>query len=276
MEVVRQAVLQVMRNRWAKSTTQQRDRLYEELLEEAVEAPADQPLQTTATPMIHKKNVLIQTKLTYAKNLHATLRQLNQDTHPLELHRRSSSDGGEAPTRQAEPITREVIENIVCPLPVKVALLIAWKTASRVDEIARLKPESIVESSPTEVIIYFGLHTKTSRSRPFLPQLFQVIKGARTDFIHENLQAAFQQWPTAAIIKNHIPKPYTMHSIKHGAGQVITKLAAEKRIDRSLIALVMKHSSATTDMPETTIRYLSQNKADLARALRSGEVTELL
>lgn len=276
MEKVRLEVLETMRNRWAHSTTTQRNMLYDELLETAAQTPTLQ-LQTIAALMIQKKSVTNQTKLTYAKNLHAILRQMNQDTHLLSTFIAGlRAMGAEIPTKQAEPITREVVQNIVCPLPVKVALILAWKTASRIDEIAKLKPENIIESSPEEIIIWFGVHTKTSRSRPFMPQLFQVIKGKMTDFLHENLPAALQQWPTTATIKKHIPKPYTMHSIKHGAGQEIIKLAAERKIDPSIIPLVLKHASAQKILSETTIRYMSQNKADLARTFRTGEVTALL
>ena len=183
--------------------------------------------------------------------------------------------GAEIPNSQAKPITRAELEQIECTIPVKVALLMAWKTASRLDEIAKLTPESVVHSSPDEVILWFGRHTKTSRSRPFMAQLFQVIKGTHTEFIHNNLAEAFQSWPTTSAMAQALPKPYTMHSIKHGAGQVLLKAWVEGKVDFELTQTVMKHAGAKT-VSETTIRYMSQNKADLARAIGTGEATQYL
>ena len=77
-EETRQQVIKTMRMRWADSTRQARNRLYDELMEEATLAPQI-ALQTTAAIMIEKKKVTIQTKLTYAKNLHTVLRSLNND-----------------------------------------------------------------------------------------------------------------------------------------------------------------------------------------------------
>ena len=56
---------------------------------------------------------------------------------------------------------------IECPLSVKVALLLARKTASRVDEIARLKKESF-SLTPEEVIVDFADRTKKSQGKPLL------------------------------------------------------------------------------------------------------------
>jgi integrase len=276
LEPIRLQVLETIRNRWAISTTQSRNRLYNELLGMASLEPG-LPLQTTAALMVQRKGVTIQTKLSYAKNLHAILRQLNQETELLSSYIAGlRAMGAEIPQKQAAPITRDVLENIVCPPPVKVALLMAWKTASRLDEIARLTPESIVESTPSEVIIWFGRHTKTSRSRPLMPQLFQVIRGEWTEFIHNNLPEAFRNWPTTAAMARHLPQPYTMHSIKHGAAQTMLKLAAEGKVDLSLIPTVLKHASAQRIVSETTVRYMAQSKADLARTFRTGEVTQHL
>lgn len=276
LETIREQVLQTIRQRWAATTTQARNRLYNELLEMASLEP-NLPLQTTAALMIQRKDVTIQTKLTYAKNLHAILRQLNHETELLSSYIAGlRAMGAEIPNRQAAPITRQELENIVCPTSVRVALMIAWKTASRIDEVAKLKPESIVLSTPSEVIIWFGCHTKTSRQRPFMPQLFQVIRGEQTEFIHNNLQKAFEEWPTTATIARHLPHPYTMHSIKHGAAEALLKLAGEGKVDINLIPMVLKHASAQKILSETTVRYMSQNKADLARTFRTGDVTQHL
>lgn len=268
-------VIQTVRNRWAKSTTTARCRLYNELIE-AQMGSSGIPLQTLATWIVQRKKVSPQTRLVYAKNLHTILKGLGEEVNFLAAYVGGlRAMGAETPMHQAPPLSRTEIENISCPLEVRVALLLAWKTASRIDEIARLDQSSIIYSSPSEVIISFGSHTKTSRLRPFLPQLLQVITGDWTEFLHENLPKALLNWPSARRIAKFIPKPYSMHSIKHGAAKVLMAAAAQRRLDPQLIPLLLKHKSPQP-LAEMTLRYAASSRADAARALRSAEGTKLL
>lgn len=274
-KTVAEEVMETVRMRWAKSTTQARNRLFNELVAAQMRSKGV-PLQTLAAFIVQQKQVTIQTKLNYAKNLHTILRSMGEDVPLLWSYVAGlRAMGAEIPNKQATPMTREVLESIVCPLEVKVALLLAWKTASRIDEIARIDSTSIVCSNPSEVIIWFGSRTKTSRSKPFMPQLLQVVTGDWTQFLHENLPAALLNWPSAGKIAKYIPKPYTMHSIKHGAANVLIAAAAQRRLDPQLIPLVLKHKTPQP-LAEVTLRYTAGNKADAARALRSAEATQLL
>lgn len=271
----RDKVITTMRQRWAASTTASRNRLFNELTEIAATDPAV-PLQTWAAMLVERKNVAPQTKLTYAKSLHTIIRSMGGDVALLATYIAGlRAIGAEIPLHQATPMSAENIATIECALPTKVALMLAWKTASRVDEIARLTPESIISSAPDEIIIWFGQNTKTSRLQPFQPHLLQVVSGRWTDFLHEHLPAALQSWPTSSAIGRAIPRPMTMHSIKHGAAQVLIKAAAEGRLETSLIPLVLKHSTAQA-LPQVTLRYLAGDKIAVARALRTAEATRML
>lgn len=270
-----QEVVNTMRMRWADSTRNARNRLYDELLKIHSVAPRF-PLQTAAAIMVQQKNVSIQTKLTYAKNLHTVLRSIGEDATILAHYIAGlRAQGAEKPMQQAAPITKQLLLSIDCPLEVRVALLLAWKTASRLDEIARLRPESFVESSPDEIILDFADRTKMSRGRPYLPQNLQVIRGDLTSYLHENLPAARANWPKQSTLQRYIPRPFTQHSIKHGAANVLIEAAANGKLDPELIPLALKHKSPQP-FAEVTLRYLSGNKAAAARALRSGEASAQL
>eukprot|EP00796_Vickermania_ingenoplastis_P000968 gene967-biopygen798 len=99
--------------------------------------------------------------------------------------------------------------------------MLAWKSASQWDEIARLTPHIFLQShNPLEIIIYFGSETKSSRTRP---DLFIVIRGAFTRelqaFLRPRLPATplhqplFPR-PTASIRGMLEPWGYSAHSTK--------------------------------------------------------------
>ena len=274
-EETRQQVIKTMRMRWADSTRQARNRLYDELMEEATLAPQI-ALQTTAAIMIEKKKVTIQTKLTYAKNLHTVLRSLNNDVTILAHYIAGlRAMGAEKPINQAKPISKELLLAIECPLPVKVALLLARKTASRVDEIARLKKESFLKLSPEEVIVDFADRTKKSRGKPFLPENLCVVTGDLTSFLCENIPAALEDWPKQSQIQKHLPKPYTMHSIKHGCAIVLIEAAANGLLEPGLVPLVLKHQSKQPLGP-VTLRYAAGRLDLAAKVLRTQDATRHL
>ena len=271
-EATRQKVVETMRMRWADSTRKARNRLYEELLEMKIQSP-ETPWQTTAAVMVERKNVTIQTKLTYAKNLHTVLKSLGHDATILSHYIAGLRVmGAEKPISQAAPLPKQLLLSLDCPVEVRVALLIAWKTASRLDEIARLLPESFLLIEPQEIILDFSGRTKKSRGKFHLPQNLQVITGDLTSYISENLPTALANWPTQYQLMKHLPDGYTMHSIKHGASNVLIEAAANKALDPRLVPLVLKHRTPQP-FEEVTLRYLSNNLVAAARALRTGEAT---
>ena len=166
--------------KWADSTKRARSRLYDELLETMTAAP-EVPLQTTAAIMVQRKGVAIQTKLSYAKNLQTILRSMGEETTVISAYIAGLRVmGAEKPIKQADPITKQQLLEIECPPHVKTALLLAWKTASRMDEIARLEKDSIVESTPEMIVVNFSDRTKKSRGKPFLPENMCVVTGDLT------------------------------------------------------------------------------------------------
>ena len=155
---------------------------------------------------------------------------------------------------------------IECPPHVKTALLLAWKTASRMDEIARLEKDSIVESTPEMIVVNFSDRTKKSRGKPFLPENMCVVTGDLTRMLHESLPAAMGNWPTRAELSRYLPHPFTDHSIKHGAAIVLMEAAAENKFDKELVSLVLKHQDKRA-ITQTTITYCGGRLDRLLRDL---------
>jgi hypothetical protein len=258
----RQEVVRIMGMKWADSTKRARSRLYDELLETMTAAP-EVPLQTTAAIMVQKKGVAIQTKLSYAKNLQTILRSMGEETTVISAYIAGLRVmGAEKPIKQADPITKQQLLEIECPPHVKTALLLAWKTASRMDEIARLEKDSIVESTPEMIVVNFSDRTKKSRGKPFLPENMCIVTGDLTTMLHESLPAAMDNWPTRAELSRYLPHPFTDHSIKHGAAIVLMEAAAENKFDKELVSLVLKHQDKRA-ITQTTITYCG-GRLDLA------------
>jgi hypothetical protein len=158
---------------------------------------------------------------------------------------------------------------------VKTALLLAWKTASRVDEIARFQRQGLLKSSPTEIIVNFSDRTKKSRGRLFLPENLCIVAGDLTEFLHHNLPQALEEWPTHETLSRHMPKNFTDHSIKHGAAIVLMEAAAENRFDKELVSLVLKHQSKRV-LTQTTITYCMGRLDLAARVLGTQNATVFL
>jgi hypothetical protein len=271
----RKEVVKIMGMKWAESTKRARNRLFDELLETTTTAP-DVPLQTTAAIMVQKKAVAIQTKLSYAKNLQTILRSMGEETTVISAYIAGLRVmGAEKPIKQADPITKQQLLNIDCPANVKTALALAWKTASRMDEIARLTKESILENTPTRIIIDFSDRTKMSRGKPFLPENFCVVMGDLTAMLHENLPAAMDNWPSRSELSKYLPHPFTDHGIKHGAALVLMEAAAEGMFDKDLVSLVLKHQDKRA-ITKTTITYCGGRLDLAARVLGTQGATAFL
>lgn len=274
-EAHRQEVINIMRMRWAESTKRARNRLFDELVKTVEEAP-NVPMQTAAAIMVQKKAVTIQTKLGYAKSLQTILRSMDEETTIIANYIAGLRVmGAEKPIKQADPISKQQLLEIDCPASVKTALLLAWKTASRVDEIARLQPSGIVKSSPTEIIVNFSDRTKKSRGKLFLPENLCIVAGDLTEFLHNNLPQAMEEWPTHATLSKHMPKNFTDHSIKHGAAIVLMEAAAENKFDKELVSLVLKHQSKRV-LTQTTITYCMGRLDLAARVLGTQNATVFL
>jgi hypothetical protein len=165
----------------------------------------------------------------------------------------------------------------------RAALALAWKTASRWDEIQRILPSSIVLVSPQEVIVDWGVRTKASRRDPWRAAKYTVVRGRLTPGIARTIAQWYSgpERPLTTLTTANISGMLkaidcrlSAHSIKHGAMNLLARHAAEGRLDPTKIALVGKHKQVC-DLTSTTIRYLTDRVA-AARMLGTHQATELL
>lgn len=138
----------------------------------------------SAALFVNAMQVWNQTKHTYVRNFVTIFRKLGW-THPelTLLGTALRSQGSLIPQHQARPMSRSDVDLLFRSLkhPFNLLVVLAWKTASRWDDIIRLTKESFIPTNmEDEIIIYFGMDTKTSRGRPFRPDMYAVIRGDYT------------------------------------------------------------------------------------------------
>jgi len=190
------------------------------------------------------------------------------------------------PTQQAPPMTRTDIVKIcrATTNPVRLMLMLAWKTASRWSDIARLQKKSFLQITPEEIIIFFGRETKTSRQDPFRPDLYAVIRGDGTRTMAGQLQAlcagkrasdVLFHTPTDEAREILMPFGYTAHSIKRGAILHLLKTFPEGDPRISLIALLGKQAPHYPVLGSITVRYAGE-QIEMARHLGTGLLTSML
>lgn len=232
-------------------------------------------------------NTTVQAKYAYAKTLSGTMKQLGIPTQPLlTLASSLRASGAAIPLHQATPITRAelMLWARYQPIPVRLATMIAWKTASRWGEVVQLRPVNFILRSPEEVIIDWSTIPKARRANPYKPSKFAVIRGDMTPEIFSMLKDCRDGSTICTVSTSDLdhtwatdPKmaKYSAHSIKRGAITLLTELAAADRtIDPTHISLLAKHEHVTV-LATMTIRY-GGNPIALARLLGTGNVTKLL
>lgn len=234
-------------------------------------------------------NVSVQTKHTYIRNFITIFRKLEWTHQELTLLDTAlRTQGCLVPMTQAKPMTQADAQKLFrsLPTPHNYLVMLAWKTASRWDEIARLTPHSFLQSdNPMEIIIYFGSETKASRTRPFRPDLFAVIRGAYTKelqaFLYPRIRTTSPHQPlfpipTATIREMLDPWGYSAHSMKRGAILHLLHVLPEGSPHLSLLPLLGKHAPHYHVLNDMEIRYGAEHQIGAARHLGTGILTCLL
>lgn len=271
-----------LRGLWASSTWAQRQSLWRRLA--AFCAASQLPLNDrSAALFILSLGVTAQTQHGYASTLSALFGRLGLPNGLLSLMAAAlRAQGALIPLHQARPMQREQLEQLLPTLGRRdaVAMALAWKTASRWSDIQRLIGRQVLLATPEEIIIDFSDRTKTSRSRPFAPQLLVVVRGRWTAAIAEVLSRLLPQEPltqltTADVEELLRPLGLTAHSIKRGALNLVAAAAEEGRVDPSVLPLLARHKTDSPLVQASVIRYVS-NKPALARVLGTQHATALL
>jgi integrase len=240
----------------------------------------------TAVLFVMATRASTQAKLTYAKAMSAISRYFQWEQRPLlTLISALRSAGAQIPTRQATPITKQVLLAWAARQSpdVQITAMVAWKTASRWTEAAALTRANFISVSDQEVVVDWRTIPKGRRANPFAESRWTVIVGSLTKNIAQRLRhlpagplttltasSLDRRWAATAAMAS-----YTAHSIKRGALTVLLQMAAQGRLNLRYVGLVAKHTAAVPELAAVTIRYGADPIA-LARALGSSRATALL
>ena len=278
---------------WADSTWNDRRRLwkrYAEFLSKKLGREVSNTIDPESAMMfLESLNVSIQAKRKYVKTLLALHKSMTGETLQ-ELKNYSEGllgQGAAEPQHQAQAMKKHDLDYFMMGQPphLRWPLFLAWKTASRWDEISQLTGASFLKIEPDEIVIQWGRKTKTSRKDPFRATGFTVIHHSApmtklceylsqfsdaepiTDIATATLNRIFKRFPTM--------RRYSAHSIKRGAVDILIEAAAEGKVDPRLIPLLSKHKDDLMNFPSSTLRYTS-NKVALAKMLKTQLATILL
>lgn len=235
----------------------------------------------TAVWFLSQLGVSKQTTHTYAKHLHTLLVQGGQPTTAVSAYMKALvAQGATIPMRQAAPLTREQLQQLLRALDTRTAATaaLAYKTCSRWEETAGLRKKHFYEMSRERIVIYWAGDTKTSRKEPCREDLYTVVVGDLVPFIEANLKNVPHDErltnTTASqltiVIQRLFGKKYSSHSLKAGAITALMKEAAKGAIPLEVVQRLAKHKQIAT-----TLGY-ARNVVDCALALGSQSATLLL
>ena len=282
----------IVEHLWADSTLADRQALWARFSAWAARngEPAD---ADAAVLFVAVTGVSIQTQLTYAKALSGTMLRLGMENQPLKTFAAVlRAAGAEIPIAPAVPIPRETLYAFVQHVltlrmhDVALAVLLAWKTASRWGDVRRLRRDQFIVVEEDRVVIDWQQVPKGWRGKTRHPSQLVVVRGDATLAIYRLLMsrgdfAALTTTTTAdfrRLLRSHPPTArYSAHSIKRGAADFLLQLRATGVLlpaDDERVGRLLKHR-AHCALPPQTLGYVS-NRVALAEALETGLVTRHL
>jgi hypothetical protein len=284
-EPLEDATLKVARQALAAPTWEARSGLFRRFL--GAEPSLRHPDMGTQLAMfVQSQQVMLSSRLTYAKTLSAIATSLGWDVPMLRFYMAGLRKlGAEAPTHQAPPIPRDRMHQVISATPdvfTRAALFIAWKTASRWADILTLTRESFVQLTATQIVIEWS-RTKTSTQGDFNPWRWTVLHDTTAmTWLVSTIRRLRRHQSLTTVETAQVPQllqrfggAYTAHSIKRGAVDHLVHEAVAGRLDQQLIPLLAKHQNVTSQFPATTLRYVG-DKVALALMLGSQKATILL
>ena len=204
------------------------------------------------------------------------------------------------PEDQAIPITRKVMYHYLQTVSnhLRAGLWLGWKTASRWDEIHGLSHKSLTLLSPTQILVTFQVTKARQENRAdhFIVVVDQKSKiswfwKTVSDATHSqrlwkettsDISQLMRHWVVseeglpADNIRTRLRDSYTAHSIKAGALQHCIGEVLNKHVTPQVFAALAKHAQQQGQvLPPTTVRYL-RNKASIALATGTQDLTACL
>ncbi|KAJ9435567.1 hypothetical protein DIPPA_19823 [Diplonema papillatum] len=288
VEMARTKMSAVVADMWARSTTQERRSLWRRLqawtTERGLGMNAD-----SACLFVAATGVRPQGQLAYTKALSASFGAMGFENHPLRVLAKALRGGGAAiPENQATPIERRKLVSWARQqqASVRLAVLVAWKTASRWAEAASLSSVQFLLVTQREVVVDWFQTPKGRTQDPFKASRFAVIQGPLTAEIAVLYAKCAPFAPLSTVTTSALDalwgqsaqmQGYTAHSIKRGAVKHLLPLLTSGKLSPHLIDRLTKHEEegGPGTLSRTTLRYAGGD-VDLARALETGKVTKHL
>lgn len=280
-----QVLLEHLGHLWADNTWKGYAGVFGRMLEFCQQFELDPQQDANACLWICSLGIEIQGMHQYAKNLSAVMNRLGWKTVNIAMLAAAlRRQGALTPIKQAEAISLAELHLLLRILPKEhhLAVMIAWATASRWDDLVLLVRSMFIQLKPHQVIINWFDTTKSSASNPYLETMLVVVEGSFCQTICEEVSRFKNpQQPVTTLSTTQFDKLMTKlgqkwsgHSFKKGAANAIVKACAAGLCPISLLPTVLKHQQKD-DLASVSIRYIS-NKVDLALALGTGQATRFL
>ena len=289
-------VQRVIRHMWADNTWHQRANLYRRFAAFCQEhhlEDLDETLDWAIPLFVESTETMPSTRLTYSKHLSALFHRMGHVTPIVQSYQSAlRAVGGLIPQSQAVPASTQQVDRLLLRAVTEdrrlhTAIFLAFKTASRWDDVLGIRGSSIISNTTEEIIVDWRDRTKTTRSDPFRASSWAVVRHqAPMDTVSRTL-AQLQpdeplldptQWETSRLVqwlrRDALTETLTAHSFKRGAVVILAQKSCDGLLEIELIPRLAKHKTAT-DFTPTTLRYIA-DAAVAARLMRTQEATVLL
>lgn len=289
-------VQRVIRHMWADNTWHQRANLYRRFAAFCQEhrlEDLDETLDWAIPLFVESTETLPSTRLTYSKHLSALFHRMGHVTPIVQSYQSAlRAVGGLIPQSQAVPATTQQVDRLLLRAVsedrrLHTAIFLAFKTASRWDDVLGIKGSSIISNTTEEIIVDWRDRTKTTRADPFRASSWAVVRHQAPMETVSRVLAQLQpeeplldptQWETSRLVqwlrRDPSTETLTAHSFKRGAVVILAQKSCEGLLSLELIPRLAKHKTAT-DFTPTTLRYIA-DAAVAARLMRTQEATVLL
>lgn len=292
MQQLQQQAMKTMRNIWANSTWANRASLVHRLERFRKDDPmlaerTDNALDWSIVLFVESTQTIASSKLTYVKHLLALYRRQEHQLPICSIYATALRGLGSVPMHQARPALHTNIDRMLMRAAaestrLQTAIFIAWKTASRWDEISRLTKESFILVTEKEIIVEWMNNTKTTRLDPWRSSTWTVIAhpAPMTQYVEviNSLQpeetltpfstTQFVDWMQKDLSTRHL----SAQSIKRGALTLLVQFVLAGQLDIALVPRMAKHKMVIDALPATTFRYLD-DKVSLARLMKTQDAS---
>ena len=281
---IRRRALEICEGCEAQSTRMQRNRLWNRFNDWRVSRGLDQSDEAIIMFVVDT-DVKARSGLTYLTNLKSRAYPKDILTQfSRGLRRRAASES----VQGALPASRETMFTAMglAALEPRMFLYLAWRSASRFDEVSNLTTENFLQTNPN-IAIWWKNASKTSQMEPEQARFFTVITPPHPSLHDPWWEAAcaffavFTAWTPstreqARTNLNKVDKTLTDHSCKVGALDRLLELSAKGLVPLQAVSMVAKHKGAEEGFLSNTTTGYARNHLQLALALNTKEATQWL